>query len=192
MTERFFRVLAYYIRANERLILNKLRMRPDAPLAKFIHADLIRFTRTRVCRGMSVGMFWAFVPMPFQMVPAVLFCWLARANAPVALVCVWISNPFTYLPIFSAQYQIGAWLFGGEDGGWNGLRVLAENGEVWELLKTAGPVFYQGALATSVFMSAAGYAAGRIMFYYLEKRNRRKVRLARKAARHSGTHAHPR
>ncbi|MBE8158632.1 MAG: DUF2062 domain-containing protein, partial [Betaproteobacteria bacterium] len=123
--ERFFRAAAYYIRTHERQILRRIRFpnktRAAKIIAAVISADLIRFTDIRVARGMAVGMFWAFVPMPFQMAPAFLFCWLSRANLPVAMACVWISNPFTYLPIFSAQYQIGVWVFGG-GGGWENLR----------------------------------------------------------------------
>ena len=197
IAERFFRALAYHIRSKERLVIHKIRGNPKAWFAKIISADSIRFTETPVARGMAVGMFWAFVPMPFQMAPAFFFCWLARANIPVAMVCVWISNPFTYLPIFSAQYQIGAWLFGGKNGGWENLRELAAAGEIWALLKAAGPVFYQGAFLTCIVMSAAGYAAGRIMFYYTHKRTRKRrlFLISRRALRKNpprkhGAHPH--
>ena len=185
---RVFRAAAYYIRMQERRIVGKIRAHPESLAAKIVSAELIRFTEVGVARGTAVGMFWAFVPMPFQMVPAFLFCWLARANLPVAMACVWISNPFTYLPIFSAQYQIGVWVFGG-GGGWERLRELAAAGNILTLFKTAGPVFYQGALLTSVAMMAAGYFAGLLMFYFLRKSKKLAAARRRRKNKRGGIHA---
>ena len=81
-------------------------------LARLAHSDLMSWKQEQVSRGLAIGLFWAFVPMPFQMAPAALFCWLTRANLPLALAGVWISNPFTYVPIFYAAYRVGAFFTG--------------------------------------------------------------------------------
>jgi len=36
-----------------------------------------------------------------------------RGNRIMAAASTWISNPFTYLPLFAFNYQVGAWLLGG-------------------------------------------------------------------------------
>lgn len=63
-------------------------------------------------KAMFIGLFWAWVPMPFQMLPAAIMAILLRANAPVALALVWISNPITYAPIFYVGYFVGAHILG--------------------------------------------------------------------------------
>ncbi len=35
-----------------------------------------------------------------------------RGNLPVAVASTWISNPFTYLPLYFFCYEIGAWFLG--------------------------------------------------------------------------------
>ena len=76
-------------------------------LHRVTHTDLFSFTQPALSRGLAIGLFWACIPIPFQMVPALLFCWLGFANLPIAILCVWISNPFTYVPIFYLEYNIG-------------------------------------------------------------------------------------
>ena len=52
------------------------------------------------------------MPMPFQMIPAVILAVIFRANILVAIAWVWLSNPFTMLPIFYFEYYIGCHLMG--------------------------------------------------------------------------------
>ncbi|MGI9297180.1 MAG: DUF2062 domain-containing protein [Gammaproteobacteria bacterium] len=192
MNERFFRGLLYHIRARERLILRKLRENPRGWAARLLHADMLRITRDGLCRGLAIGMFWGFAPMPFQMIPAAFFCWLARANLPAAILCVWISNPFTYAPIFFAEYQIGV-LLSGEDGiSWEEFRALMKGSEnpLALLLREIGEPILRGALAASAVMAAVGYAGGALMFHRLRETKRRLRR--RFAAKRAAGHAHPR
>ncbi len=79
-------------------------------LKKFVHKDLLSLQQKPLSRGLAIGIFCALLPMPFQMVPAIIMCWIGFANIPIAILCVWISNPLTYAPIFYLCYQIGALL----------------------------------------------------------------------------------
>jgi uncharacterized protein (DUF2062 family) len=36
-----------------------------------------------------------------------------RGNRIMAAAATWVSNPFTYVPIFAFNYQVGLWLLGG-------------------------------------------------------------------------------
>lgn len=73
---------------------------------------LWEFNQSTVTRATWIGVFWAIMPMPLQMVPAVIFSILLRANVLVAIAWVWISNPFTMLPILYASYFLGCHALG--------------------------------------------------------------------------------
>jgi uncharacterized protein (DUF2062 family) len=72
--------------------------------------NLWHLNRYSVAWGVSVGLFMAFVPVPFQMLLAIAAAVLISANIPVAVVMVWVSNPLTVAPLFFAAYKFGAWL----------------------------------------------------------------------------------
>ena len=52
------------------------------------------------------------IPLPFQMVPAVIIGVYLRANISAILICVWFSNPFTWIPLYFANYLFGCYLLG--------------------------------------------------------------------------------
>ncbi|MED7819679.1 MULTISPECIES: DUF2062 domain-containing protein [unclassified Francisella] len=84
---------------------------------RFIDEKLFKKTLWRpsygsVARALMIGLFWMMIPMPFQMVPTVIMSVYLRANIPIAIICVWISNPITWLPIYFANYIFGSFLLG--------------------------------------------------------------------------------
>ena len=174
----FFRFLRHRIRLQERLLTLRARAKPKGLLARMKAADIIAFNQRSLSRGMAVGMFWCFVPMPFQMAPATLFCWMARANLPIAIICVWISNPFTYAPILYFQYRVGMWLFDRTGGmSQEQFKAYYNNGELWDmkvefLLLIMRPLM-EGALITASVMAIIGYVSGLLFFNLLalKKRN---------------------
>ena len=66
--------------------------------------------RASVSTGVSIGLFFAMMPIPFQMVASALLSMRFRANVPFAMAACWVTNPFTQLPIILAQFRIGEWL----------------------------------------------------------------------------------
>lgn len=75
---------------------------------------LWHLTRHSASRAFLIGMFWAFVPMPFQMVPAALFALWFHANLPLSIGLVWLTNPITMVPIWYVSYKLGMLLIGGD------------------------------------------------------------------------------
>ena len=63
---------------------------------------------------MAVGMFCAFLPIPFQMLLAAIAAVAFRVNILVAVPLVWITNPITLAPIFYFCYYVGALIMGTE------------------------------------------------------------------------------
>ncbi|MBL1261152.1 MAG: DUF2062 domain-containing protein [Thiotrichaceae bacterium] len=78
---------------------------------KLIHdPNLWHLNRRSVSGAFSVGLFMAFVPVPFQMVLAAAAAIPLRVNLPISAALVWISNPLTMPPLFYGCYKFGAWV----------------------------------------------------------------------------------
>ncbi|MDZ7686588.1 MAG: DUF2062 domain-containing protein [Gammaproteobacteria bacterium] len=77
--------------------------------------NLWHFNRHSVSFALFVGLFCAFLPIPFQMVVAVIGCIWIRCNIPISIALVWISNPLTMPAIFFATYKFGTWILGQPD-----------------------------------------------------------------------------
>lgn len=57
---------------------------------------------------MAVGVFIAFTPtIGLQMIAAVVAATLTYSSRTAAAVAVWITNPFTAIPIYMMTYQVG-------------------------------------------------------------------------------------
>lgn len=74
--------------------------------------ELWTFNRQSIAKGVAIGLFCAFLPMPFEMVPAIFLAALMRGNLPFAIAGIWISNPLTWIPLYTPCYLLGAWILG--------------------------------------------------------------------------------
>jgi len=74
------------------------------------HRSLWMPCPTTVSTGFSIGLFFAMLPIPFQMVASALVAMRFRANIPFAMAACWVTNPFTQVPIILSQFQLGHWM----------------------------------------------------------------------------------
>lgn len=80
---------------------------------KFIHdPNLWHLNRYSVATAFSVGLFSALLPIPFQIVLAASLAIIVRANLPISVALVFVSNPITTPPLAYFCYKIGTWILG--------------------------------------------------------------------------------
>lgn len=70
--------------------------------------NLWHLNRQSVSLAAFIGVFIAFIPLPTQMIIAALLAIFFRANLPISVCLVWITNPLTIAPIFFLSYKVGA------------------------------------------------------------------------------------
>ncbi len=117
-------------------------------------ANLWHLNRRSASKAFAIGLFVAFVPVPFQMMLAASIAIFMHANLPLSIAMVWISNPITIPPIFYACYKLGIILMG----------VPAQEFSFeltwdwfWSSLSTVSGPFLVGSAAFGVFFSVVGY-----------------------------------
>ena len=74
--------------------------------------NLWHMNRRSVAGAFAVGLFWAFIPIPMQMVIAAATAIPARVSLSISVALVWITNPITMPPIFYFTYLVGTWILG--------------------------------------------------------------------------------
>ncbi len=76
------------------------------------YPELWHFGRRSVAGGLAVGTFFAFIPIPAQMLLAAAGAIVFRVNLPVAVAATWLTNPLPAAPAFWIAYKVGALLTG--------------------------------------------------------------------------------
>jgi hypothetical protein len=118
------------------------------------NANLWHMNRHSVAKGFAIGLFFAFIPVPFQMVLSAGVAILMHANLPLAIALVWITNPLTMPFIFYACYVVGTWVLVEAE---QDFAFQASWQWVLDSLSTIGPAFLVGCGVLAVIFSLLGY-----------------------------------
>ncbi len=146
-------------------------------LGKLLHdPNLWHLNRRSVSGAVAVGLFSAFILIPFQTILAALLAIWFRVNLPVSVVLIWITNPLTIAPIFMLTIKLGAVILG--------LPHEATTIELsWEWFSTEMIHIWKpllvGSLVMATFFSSIGYFVTQYLWrdYVLRRyRARRKQR----------------
>ncbi len=134
-------------------------------LGKALHdPNLFHLNRRSASGAMAVGLFFAFVPIPFQMIPAAAFAILCRVNLPISIALVWITNPLTMGPIAFVCYQLGNLMLGSSPDSsvqnldWANAQHLLDN------LGAIGWPLLVGSLCVGAISATLGYAVIRLLW----------------------------
>ena len=74
----------------------------------FIHIKRGQHTPNYIAGGIAIGTFVAFTPtMGFQMIIAVFFAICLKKSKILAAIAVWLTNPWTAIPVYSFVYRAG-------------------------------------------------------------------------------------
>jgi uncharacterized protein (DUF2062 family) len=127
-------------------------------LSRFAHLlhdpNLWHFNRNSVARAFGLGLFAAFLPIPFQSpIAAALAIWL-RGNLPLAVLMVFLTNPLTMVPIELSAYWLGQLVV---PGGFKALPTPFEWSWVWDNLSSIGLPLVVGHFMLSVTGAILGY-----------------------------------
>lgn len=97
-----------------------LRRKPaQAQWRRQLRYVYLRFLRIQgspeqLARGLGSGVFAGCFPLfGLQTIIGIGVATVLRGNRLMAAAATWVSNPFTYVPIFAFNYQVGLWLLGG-------------------------------------------------------------------------------
>jgi len=117
-----------------------------------IPREYLSVNRKSITRGLMVGIFWGFIPMPMQMLAVVFSTPFFRFNVPIAIATVWLSNPITMPFMYYMEYLTGSFLIGADS-----LHVEMTMKWFSTHLDDIFIPLYVGTLFYSVIVSAAVY-----------------------------------
>jgi len=116
--------------------------------------NLWHLNRRSVSAAFAIGLLAAWIPTPGQMAIAAVIALYFRANLPISVALVWITNPLTMPPMFYFAYLVGLWSLGQPSPDSNFEfsvdSIMANLGDI------GGP-FLTGCLILGVISSIAGY-----------------------------------
>lgn len=124
---------------------------------------LWHLNRHSVAKAFAVGLFFAFIPVPFQMVLAAGISIIVHSNLPISIALVWLTNPLTMPAIFYGSYIIGTWVLGVPQ---QDFHFTASWQWVIDSISTIGPAFLLGCGMLAVTFSILGYFVIQIAWRY--------------------------
>lgn len=127
------------------------------------NVNLWHLNRHSVAKAFAIGLFFAFMPVPFQMVLAAGIAIFFNGNLPLAMTIVWISNPLTMPFIFYGCYLMGVWVLSVPE---QEFVFHASWQWVVDSLSTIGPALLVGCVVLGVIFSAIGYFSIHALWRY--------------------------
>ncbi len=137
-----------------------------------IPTSYLNANRRMISRGVGLGLFWGFVPMPMQMLAVILSMPLFRFNVPIAISMVWLSNPVTMPFMYYMEYLTGNLILGlpGVENFELSMDWMVENFDKIILPLYVGTSFY------SIVVSFLIYVAVNLIWIKIVKRKRKERR----------------
>ncbi len=129
--------------------------------------NLWHLSKKSIANALAVGLFCAWIPVPFQMILAAGFSIIFQANVALAVGCVWVSNPITIPPMFIFAYKVGAFVLGSPPSEYE---FSLSFQWLTSTLQDKWLPFFLGCLICAVASSFIGYMSVKIIWRYDEIR----------------------
>jgi len=137
---------------------------------KYFYWRLVRIqgSSRAIARGFACGIFAGMMPLfGLQTILGVLLAVPFRGNKFLAMTGTWVSNPLTYVPIYTFNFHVGRWLLNKSD-------LMDLNFDSWQQMKESGAEI---SLILLVGCLAVGFVSG-ILSYFISLRLITKFRAA--------------
>lgn len=148
---------------------------------RLLDPNLWHLNRRSIANGVFIGLFCAMIPMPLQMLPAAMLAILFRANLPISVVLVWLTNPLTAVPVWYGAYLFGSAMLGMEPH-WTIEEKSFE--AVWDAMWGNFAQIYVPMLAGSLVIGIVLACLGWATMHYIWRahiRHQRRLRAKRRA-----------
>jgi uncharacterized protein len=144
--------------------------------------------RRGISLGLAIGVFFGLLIPIGQILFAAAAAIAVRANVPSAVASTFVTNPFTFAPIYVLAYKLGAALLGAPVGSGDEEAIVAAVAgagdslrEYWSWLLTLGKPLAVGLLVAAVVFSSLAYAGTQLAWRLVtlgrvRQRRRRRAR----------------
>jgi hypothetical protein len=112
--------------------------------------------------AIAIGIFCAFIPVPFQMLIAAAAAVWMRVNILITVPMVWVSNPLTMGPMYYFCYLVGVEILGEQPSGFDFELsfdwLLTELAAIWQ-------PFLLGCLIVGLISALAAFILVRVLWH---------------------------
>ena len=120
-------------------------------------------------KGLAIGVFSGCFPFfGFQTLIGVFFAKLAKGNIFLAAIGTWISNPFTYIPLYYFNYKIGSIFLNNFSN-----NIIEKNLVIDDLWKQGGIFSLRLLLGSSFVGFLLALISGSIVFFIYKIKHKR-------------------
>ena len=145
---------------------------------KYFYWRLVRMQGSSgtIARGFACGVFAGMFPLfGLQTILGVLLAVPLRGNKLLAITGTWISNPLTYVPIYTFNFHVGQWLLNKHD-------LISLSFDSWQEVKGSGAeiilILLVGCFSVGLVSGILSYFLGLRLInrfratYHLQRRRR--------------------
>ncbi|GLS89112.1 ATP-binding protein [Psychromonas marina] len=125
--------------------------------------NLWYINRRSAAGAVAVGLFCAWMPIPFQMFLAAILAMIFTVNLPLSVALVWISNPITMPPLFYAAYRLGAYVL---DEPVTHFHFHLSFQWLADAFETIAPPLLTGCFILGIISAACGYLLLRVLWRF--------------------------
>ena len=121
-------------------------------------------------KGIAVGVFCGCFPFfGFQTILGLFLARVAKGNLFLAAIGTWISNPFTYVPLYYFNYKVGSFLLK------NSPDIIFEKNLITKELWEKGSVFSIRLILGSTLVGLFLASISGVIIFFIYKINKKRI-----------------